>query len=64
MRIVVDHVQCEGNGLCVGIAPEVFRLDDSDYLHVLVDHPSPDLRSKLEEAVNACPKQALSLEET
>ncbi|HUZ10844.1 MAG TPA: ferredoxin [Acidimicrobiales bacterium] len=61
MRIVVDHDQCESNALCVGAAPEVFELDDADQLHLLVEHPSPDLRAKVEEAVRLCPKQAISI---
>jgi ferredoxin len=61
MRIVVDYDQCESNALCVGAAPEVFRLDDDDNLHVLIEHPTEELRAKVEEAVRLCPKQAISL---
>ena len=64
VRIVVDMDQCESNGLCVSAAPEVFELDDADELHILVDRPSPELRTKVEKAVHDCPKQAISLEET
>lgn len=27
-RVAVDHDLCEANGICVGIDPEVFYLDD------------------------------------
>jgi len=62
MRIVVDYDQCESNALCVGAAPEVFRLDDDDNLHLLMENPTPELRAKVEEAVRLCPKQAITLQ--
>ena len=36
-KIEVDFGLCESNGVCMGIIPEVFDLDDQDYLHVLPD---------------------------
>jgi ferredoxin len=35
---------------------------DDDFLYVLVENPSEDLRDKVEEAVRRCPKQAIRLE--
>ena len=35
MRVAVGRELCEANGLCVGLASEVFDLDDEDYLHIL-----------------------------
>ncbi|KPM55337.1 ferredoxin [Frankia sp. R43] len=61
MRVVVDFKLCESNALCVGIAPSVFELDDNDYLVILDEEPSEDLRADLKAAVAACPKQAISL---
>jgi ferredoxin len=58
----VDYDQCETNGLCVAAAPEVFEIDDDDQMVVLIEHPSPDLQAKVDEAVRLCPKQALSVE--
>ena len=63
MRVVVDYDRCESNGLCMVAAPEVFEVRDDDNLYVLEEHPSEALRTKVEEAVRRCPKQALSLEE-
>ena len=37
MRVAVDRDLCEANGVCAGLAPEVFDLDDEDYLHILDD---------------------------
>lgn len=61
MRVVVDLGQCESNALCMAAAPEVFKLDDNDDLHVLIENPGEDLREKVEMAVRTCPKQAISI---
>ena len=63
MRLVVDYDLCESNGLCMASAPEIFRLDDDDMLHVLVEQPPEELREKAEAAVFRCPKRAISLVE-
>jgi ferredoxin len=63
MRVVVDLRQCEANGLCMGIAPEVFELTDEDELILLQEHPDESLRPRVEEAVRQCPKQAISIDE-
>ena len=41
-KIEVDFGLCESNGVCMGIIPEVFDLDDEDYLHVLQDEVTPE----------------------
>jgi ferredoxin len=63
MRVVVDMMLCESNALCVGFAPEVFELTDDDELIVLDEQPDESLRSRVEDAVRNCPKQAIRIEE-
>ena len=63
MRVVVDFDLCESNAICMGIAPEVFEVRDDDFLYVLDEHPPEALRGKVEEAVQRCPKQAISIAE-
>ncbi len=63
MRVVLDRDLCESNGVCEGLAPSVFRINDDDELDILQDHPDESLRAKVQDAVRSCPKQALSLEE-
>ncbi len=46
-----------------GLAPEVFDLDDEDYLHILSAGIPPPLAGAVRSAVVSCPKQALRLEE-
>ena len=63
MRVVVDFDLCESNAICMQIAPDIFEVRDDDFLHVLNETPSEDRRSNLEESVQRCPKQAISIEE-
>jgi len=63
MKIVVDRNLCESNGRCVDACPQVFELDDHDRLVILIDRPSEDLRTQVEQAVRVCPRQALHLED-
>jgi ferredoxin len=44
----------------MSVAPEVFELDDTDDLHILVDEVPEHLQAKVEQAIANCPKQALS----
>ena len=62
MKVVVDFDLCESNALCMQAAPEVFEVRDDDFLYVLQENPPEELRSKVEEAVRRCPKQAITLE--
>ena len=62
MRVVVDFDVCESNALCMAAAPEVFEVRDDDFLYVLDENPPEALRSKVEQAVRNCPKQAIKLE--
>ena len=51
MRISVNYDQCESNGICMDIAPDLFEIRDDDFLYVLNETPSEDQRSDLEQAV-------------
>jgi ferredoxin len=61
MKVVVDFDLCESNALCMVLAPEVFEVRDDDYLYILQEEPSEELRDKVEAAVRACPKIAISI---
>jgi len=63
MRVVVDYDLCESNAVCMGIAPDIFEVRDDDFLYVLDETPPESSRAKLEEAVQRCPKQAISIAE-
>ena len=59
MRVEVDRDRCEGNAVCVGIAPDLFDLDDEDYAVIKAD-PVPEGQEDLaEQSVAECPRAAL-----
>ncbi len=64
MKIKVDYDLCEATAICMQQAPEVFKVDEDDNLHILDESPGPELREKVENAVRLCPRQALSLEDS
>lgn len=64
MKIIVDRQRCDGNGVCMGIAPEVFDVDDDLVLHVAENIPEdPELRARVRQSVTSCPMLALKLVE-
>lgn len=63
MRVVVDWNRCESNALCMAAAPDVFELQDDDSLEVLEERPAEDRRGAVTDAVRACPKAAITLED-
>jgi ferredoxin len=60
MEVKVDWDLCESNGVCAGLAPEVFELDDEENLHVANPIPA-DSEARVRSAIDRCPKNALSL---
>ena len=62
MKICVDRDLCEANAVCMGNAPEVFRVEDDDTLTLVIEEIPDDLASAVKEAVRLCPRQALRLE--
>jgi ferredoxin len=63
LSILVDRELCEGNGVCVMAAPEVFDIDDTDALQVKEPQPTAAHVSQVEDAVRRCPKGALALQD-
>jgi ferredoxin len=63
MRVTVDTDLCEANAVCESLAPEVFSVDESDELTIMVSDVPPELAERVREAVASCPKMALLLRE-
>jgi ferredoxin len=59
MRVEVDRDRCEGNAVCVGIAPDLFDLDDEDYAVVKSDPVPADQEESAEQSIAECPRAAL-----
>jgi ferredoxin len=63
MRIEVDFDKCESNAVCMQVAPAYFEVRDDDFLYVLKDEVDEGDLAKVQEAVDRCPKQAITLVE-
>jgi ferredoxin len=63
MKVKVDFDLCESNALCEAIAPDIFELDDDDFLVVLDDEVTDENRDRIERAVASCPRAAISIAE-
>ncbi|UUZ59325.1 ferredoxin [Nocardioides sp. B-3] len=63
MKVKVDFDLCESNAMCEALAPDVFELDDDDYLVVKKEDVGPDDLESVRRAVASCPRAAISLEE-
>lgn len=59
MEIGVDRLACEANAVCVGLAPDVFDLDDDEELVIAPGAVPADQVERVSGAVKACPKNAL-----
>lgn len=62
MKIKVDFDLCESNALCEAMAPEVFGLDDDDFLQLATEETTDANIENVRRAVAACPRSAISLE--
>jgi ferredoxin len=63
VRVIVDRDRCEGNAVCLGIAPDIFDLDDEDYAVVKIDPIPSDQEDLAEQAIVECPRAALLRED-
>ncbi len=57
-KLVVDKNKCIGSQTCVAIAPEVFEIEDDGKSHVKNQKGADE--ATIEEAIKACPVQAIS----
>jgi ferredoxin len=62
-KITVDFDLCESNAMCEALAPDIFELDDDDFLQLNTDEVADENRQRVEQAVAACPRAAISLVE-
>lgn len=64
MKVLVDTSRCEGYGVCVKYAPEIFSLDDEDeWVQLLVEEPDGPLAEKASRAAKECPMGALKVQD-
>ncbi len=62
MKVIVDRMLCEANARCVRECPEIFEVRDGLTLVIREESVPEQIQDKVRNAVDACPRQALSLE--
>ncbi|GAA0728546.1 ferredoxin [Clostridium malenominatum] len=62
MKAHVDKDTCIGCGLCPGIAPDVFEMEDDGKAVAIVDEVPTDSEDAAKEAESSCPTNAIFVE--
>lgn len=62
MKATVDQDLCIGCGICEGIVPEVFSLQNEPYAEVLLDPIPEEFQDATREAAEECPEAAITIE--
>lgn len=62
MRANVDQNICIGCGLCIGMVPDVFRMNDDNKAEVYQD-ATLENESMVQDAISSCPVSAIKWEE-
>jgi ferredoxin len=62
MKAKVDPDLCTGCGLCPDLCPHVFEMD-GDLAKSIVDTVPPEAEESCREAAEACPVEAIIIEE-
>jgi ferredoxin len=63
MKVKVDFDLCQSNAVCESLAPDVFEIDDNNFLMVKTEEVTDANRAAIERAVASCPTQAISIVE-
>ena len=61
IKASINWDECEGNGVCARVAPEIFSVYEQGNSDVLVDEVPANLRAKAMLAMRQCPTQAISV---
>ena len=59
MRACIDKDLCIGCGLCEGIEPSVFQINNENQAEVIAD-TTPQTEDTVTEAIDSCPVGAIS----
>ena len=64
MKVIADRQKCCSSGMCVVRAPDVFTQNEADgVVEVLQENPGSALYRAVKDAAEACPVQAIRIEE-
>ncbi|KXB04657.1 ferredoxin [candidate division MSBL1 archaeon SCGC-AAA382A03] len=58
---IVDKEKCQGHMVCVGVAPEVFEIDENGKSEVV--NPEGADEETIQQAIDGCPAEAISWKE-
>ncbi|MEV4238187.1 MULTISPECIES: ferredoxin [unclassified Nocardia] len=59
MKVSVDSDRCRGHGVCTGLCPQVFAINDDGYAQVQMSDVPEEFSAAVESAAQACPEQAI-----
>jgi ferredoxin len=63
MRAKVDMYTCMGCGICVSIAPHIFRFEGESYAVAYVRNVPPEEEDAVRKAAQECPEEAVLVSE-
>lgn len=63
MKVKVNKDLCIGCGLCEGICPKVFKMNEENIAMVLVDTVPEEEMENVKEALECCPVSAIEFSE-
>ncbi|WP_353892269.1 ferredoxin [Proteinivorax hydrogeniformans] len=63
MKVKVDKDQCIGCGICEGVCPQVFKMNNENIAEVIVDSVNQQDKEAVKEAADSCPVEAIKIEE-
>lgn len=61
MKVYVENESCIGCGLCVSLCSDVFKIGDSGKSEIKIENSS-DFESEIKQCVEACPVNAIKVE--
>ena len=62
MKVDVDDELCAGHGVCAGLCPDVFTIDDDEgFARVVVDLVPPEHYDVVRQAAERCPARAITM---
>lgn len=62
MTVHIDPRRCEGNAVCVALAPDLFDLNEDDVAVVLRDDPDEAAVEGARRAASGCPREAIRVD--
>jgi len=63
MRVSIDYDLCTGVAACEQVCPEVFQMRDDGLAEVIDAHPHETLWEAVRRAQEACPEEAIVVED-